>query len=368
MVTEVIDIQVRDGQAVRGAKTIKGGLDGIGVAALRSASNVDILKLALAGLRTVGAFNALRAAVRSFAGFNRGLTGVGKTTNLTGSALDSLSKELRRISREVPVATGELLGIAETAGQLGVTGVSNISKFTKTVAQLGLATDLAGETAATTLARILTVIGTAISDVDRFGSTLVALGNQFAATESEIAAAAIRVARSTAAFSTSAAETAGIATALRAVGLEAEEGGSVVGHAFSAINKAVREGGAELQALSRITGDTGDELRQSFDRSSTQVFRVRRCAQGPKTPEFGLILRLWSAPERSLAKLGPKYREVRYVFLKEDAAGFASADPSLEARIPAEAILRVHFATGHGYAALIRIEAVAERRGVRVFQ
>jgi TP901 family phage tail tape measure protein len=216
-----------------------------------------------AAILAAGAAAAL-VAVKNFADFEKALVGVGKTTGATGAELEELGVHVQEISRRLPVATTELLNIAQAAGQLGVTGTANIVRFTETVGKLGLASDLAGEEAATSLARILTVTGTAISDVDRLGSTIVQLGNNFAATESEIAAMTTRVSQATAQFNITAAEAVGISTALKAVGIEAENGGTQVGKAFNQINQAVRNGGEELKVLEEITGQSGQALREAF--------------------------------------------------------------------------------------------------------
>ena len=120
----------------------------------------------------------------------------------------------------------------------------------------------------------MTVTGDGIEQVDRLGSVIVRLGNNFAATEAEIAGVATRVAQATAQFGVGAHDVAGIGTALRAVGIEAEAGGTVVGRAFQAINDAVRQGGDELKALEHITGQTGAELERVFFEDSVQSFRT----------------------------------------------------------------------------------------------
>ena len=245
-------------------------LDRMDGQARTNTSTVQKLGVAFGALG-IGA--ALQGSLASFANFERGLIGVGKTSDITGAALTGLGQSIQELSRDLPVTSAELLAIAQSAGQLGVSGTDNILRFTETVGKLGLASDLSGEQAATSLARILTVTGTAISEVDRLGSTIVQLGNNFAATESEIAAVATRVAQSTSQFRVSAADVLGISTALKAVGVEAESGGTQIGLSFQAINDALRNGGEELNRLQEITGRTGDALRQDFfNGESAKVF------------------------------------------------------------------------------------------------
>lgn len=232
------------------------------------------LRSAVAGVATaLGSGLALRAVISDIAEFEQGLIGVGKTTGIAGADLQDLGDRVRDISSRVPVATTELLALGQSAGQLGVKGSDNIARFTETIGKLGIASNLAGEQAATAFARILTVTGTPISEVDRLGASIVQLGNNFAATESEISRAATRVAQSTSQFGVGADEVLGIGTALRSVGVEAEAGGTQIGLAFQAINDALRSGGEEMQRLQDLTGQTGESLRDDFfNGRSAEVF------------------------------------------------------------------------------------------------
>lgn len=205
------------------------------------------------------------SAVRAVSDFEKQLVGVGKTANLSGAELEELGQKAIGISAGAPVAVGEILEIAKAAGQLGVTGSENILKFSETVAKLGRASDLGGEEAATTLARLLNVTGESVGTVDVLASVLVRLGNTYAATESEIARVATQVAQAGAAFDLSSADAAGFAAALASLGVRAELSGSAVGRTLRAIDGAVREGGAKLNRLAEIAGQPADEFQRLFE-------------------------------------------------------------------------------------------------------
>jgi TP901 family phage tail tape measure protein len=199
--------------------------------------------------------------------------GVGKTTGIAGAELEALGDQIRDVGSEVPASTTELLGLAQAAGQVGVKGTENIVRFTETIAKLGTASDLAGEQASLTLARLLTVTNTPIRQVDRLGASIVALGNDYASLESDIAAVATRVGQSTSQFGVSIDQVLGISTALKTVGVQAESGGTQVGLAFQSINDAIRGGGEEMKTLQEITGATGDALREDFfSGKTTEIF------------------------------------------------------------------------------------------------
>lgn len=116
-----------------------------------------------------GAVEALRrsigAAVRLYADVETGLVGVAKTADLSAREVAALDERLKGLSLDATVglARTELLEIAQAAGQLGVKGVEDLTRFTKTVAQLQGATNLGGAEAAAALARILNVTGESIS-------------------------------------------------------------------------------------------------------------------------------------------------------------------------------------------------------------
>lgn len=210
--------------------------------------------------------------IGQFSEFETALIGVGKTTNLQGAELDALGDAFQRLSETLPKSATELAGIGQTAGQLGVSGAANIIKFTEVMAKLESASNLSGEAGATAIARILNITDGGVQNVERFGAAIVGLGNQFAATEAEIADVATDVARGLSVFEVSSANVLGLSTALKAMGAQAQLSGSVLGRAFREIESAVRNGGDGLDALQRITGESGEQLRKQFGQDSVAVF------------------------------------------------------------------------------------------------
>ncbi len=282
--------------AVEGGNRVKADLTSVGASGERSIKKIDrASNKASRGLGTLsdrasalrrhmrllgGAVAAaavgrgLQQMVKLYADFETGLIGVGKTADLSGAELEALGKEIDELSKRMPVATDELLAIAQSAGQLGVKGADNILKFTETVAKLGTATDLSGDEAAMALARILNVTGEALGKVDVLGSVIVALGNNFAATESQIADMATEVARGAAVFGVSSAQASALAAALAAVGVKSEVAGTSIGRILRMIDAAIRSGGEHLAILTQITGRAGEEIEELFQRDAMATFAL----------------------------------------------------------------------------------------------
>lgn len=255
-----------------------------GVAARAGPAGIALSRLGPAGIAAAAAIGAVtlgfRATTSAAADFEQGLIGVGKTTDLEGQALARLGDRIGGLSVALATGTDELLATAQAAGQLGVQGADNIALFTETVTKLGSASDLAGAQAATVLARMLTVTGEAVSEVDTLASVIVRLGNNFAATESEIAEAATRVAQAGARFGVSSAEAAAFGAAIKQLGLQSEAAGTQMSQLFEKLAAAVGPAADNLEAFTALTGQSGDALRAAFDANAVDAVTAVIAALG----------------------------------------------------------------------------------------
>lgn len=217
---------------------------------------------------------SIKKVTDEFVKFERALIGVAKTTNILGIELELLGRDIQDISARIPVATNELLRLAQVAGQFGVRGNQDILKFVETVAKLQFTIEgIDTEEAAKSLTRILNVTKQGIGNIDRLASSLVALGNRFEATEGEIINIGNEVTRSTAAFGVLAQDALALGTALKAVGVQAESGGTAVGRVFQEIALALANGGDKLKQFSRITGLSAKQLKKDFGEDAIGVFQ-----------------------------------------------------------------------------------------------
>jgi TP901 family phage tail tape measure protein len=206
---------------------------------------------------------AFGASAKAAIDWESAFAGVEKTVDGTASQMAALEGGLRDLAKELPASHAEIAGVAEAAGQLGVK-VGDVEEFTKVMIDLGETTNLSAEEAATSLARISNIMGTATSDVDRMGSTIVELGNNSATTEREIVELATRLAAAGKIAGLSEADVFAFASTLTSVGVEAEAGGTALSKVFTSIRDAVLDGSENLDTFARVAGTTAEDFARSF--------------------------------------------------------------------------------------------------------
>ncbi|HGA4445011.1 TPA: phage tail tape measure protein [Streptococcus pyogenes] len=207
------------------------------------------------------------ASLKAFSEYDTALIGVRKTTDISGDALKRFSKQIMRLSREMPNSAVEIANLAEVAGQLGIRtdeGGKHLINFSKIAAQMGTATNMSSEQAANAMARLANITQMPQTQFHRLGSTIVALGNNLATTESEIADMSLRLAGTGHQIGLTEAQIAGLAAGMSSVGINAEAGGSAFSRVMQKMNMDVLSGGEGLQRFAAVAGKTAEEFAQTW--------------------------------------------------------------------------------------------------------
>src|SRR5690606_27235638 len=196
---------------------------------------------------------------------------VRRVVDETEAGFAQLNKNIREMSKELPIGANELDNLMSVAGRMGIRGVDNLTKFTDTIAKLQMTTDIVGEDAAAALAQLLNVMDEAPANIDRVGSTIVDLGNNFAATEMNIVNMATRIAGAGRLVGLSTADVLGLATALAQAGVRAEMGGSAISRVMINMSQAVANGSKEVRTFAEVAGMS---TRQWVDQFRTDPVRA----------------------------------------------------------------------------------------------
>lgn len=207
------------------------------------------------------------AAINAGIEFESAFAGVKKTVDATDQQLSTLKDGILDMSERIPESAAGIASVAEAAGQLGI-ATDDILSFTETMVNLGVATNLTADEAASSLAKFANITGMSADDYDNLGSAIVALGNNFATTEADIVAMSTRLASAGSVVGLNESQILAVSTALSSVGIEAEAGGSAISKLLKDIETSAKGYGTASSVISQ-TGMSLRELQMLADADSS---------------------------------------------------------------------------------------------------
>lgn len=242
-------------------------IDRFGNRVKESASNANDLRDALMAAGVVAALkataDALVACAESSIKFESAMAGVSKTTDMTGGELAAIGDKIQALATKIPATAVEIANVAEAAGQLGI-AKEDLLSFTEVMINLGESTNLSSTEAASALAKFANVVKMSSDDYERLGSTIVALGNNFATTEADIVSMSTRLAATGELVGLTEPQIMAIATALSSVGIEAEAGGSAVSKLLKQFEVMISTGSPALEKFAAVAGMSAEEFATAW--------------------------------------------------------------------------------------------------------
>lgn len=209
----------------------------------------------------VGAF---AASTKAAVDWETAFTGVMKTVDASDAEYAQLAENIKQMATETASSKTDIAGVMEAAGQLGITGVDNLTSFTRTMIELGDTTNISADEAATALARFMNITGDDTANIENLGSAIVDLGNNFATDEASIVAMSTRLASAGTIAGLSSTQILALATAMSSVGIEAEAGGTAMTQTLTSISQAVDAGDDKLELLAQTAGTTASEFAATW--------------------------------------------------------------------------------------------------------
>ncbi len=242
-------------------------IDGFGNATKQAGDSVSTLASALQAAGVAMALkeiaDAIHACVDASMDFETAMANVNKVAKLSETELAGMGDAIKELSTEMPATTGEIAQVVEAAARLGI-AKEDLLSFSEVMVNLGNVSDLTSDQAATALARFANITGTAAEDYSRLGSTIVALGNNFATNESELTEMASRLAAAGELAGLTEAQIMGLSAAMSSVGIEAEAGGTAMTQTLTAMEKAVTSGGDKLEGFALVARMSAQQFSDAW--------------------------------------------------------------------------------------------------------
>ena len=190
------------------------------------------------------------------------MTGVAKTTEMSDKELAAIGKEIKLLSTDIPIATEELAGIGEVAGQLGI-AKDNLMDFSTVMSMLATATTMTAEEGATMLAQFAGITQMNPSQYSNLASAIVDLGNNFSTTEQKIIDMSQGIAASASLAGMSEADMVALSAAVTSLGIETQAGATSMSKLIYELMTAV-ETGDNLNEFATIANMSADEFATAW--------------------------------------------------------------------------------------------------------
>lgn len=207
---------------------------------------------------------AAAASIKAATDIDTSLTDVRKTVDATEEEYQALKEAAIDYSKTNAVDASTILSLQALGAQLGFSK-DELKKFAEVASGLDIATNMDAETAATEMAHFANIVGMSHDEIDKYASTIVALGNNTATTEADISALAQRLAGAGKSIGMSTPEILGMSAALSSLGIEAEAGGSALSTIMSNVDMTVAKGTAGVQQYADAVGMTTDEFIRALN-------------------------------------------------------------------------------------------------------
>ncbi|MFC5587551.1 phage tail tape measure protein [Sporosarcina soli] len=207
------------------------------------------------------------AALHSAVSFESAFAGVRKTVDATEEEFGEFRNTILEMSKRLPATANEIAAVFEMGGQLGI-AQNSLESFAGTIIDLGESTDLSLEQAATSFARFANIVGMSQDDFDRLGSSVVALGNTMATTESEIVGMSMRLAAQGAQVGMTEHEILALSATMSSLGIQAEMGGTAMTTILKKLQRAAMDGGAALGTWAEVAQMSSEEFKKLYNESA----------------------------------------------------------------------------------------------------
>lgn len=217
------------------------------------------------------------AAAKAGIDYEDAFAGVRKTVSVTSGDAEAffakLSDSVIDMSKRLATGAADISEVMAIAGQLGIEN-DELESFTETIVRLGMSTNLAGEEAASAMAKFANITGMAQSKFSNMGATLVDLGNSFATTEADIMAMAVRIGAAGKQVGLTEPQILGFSAALSSLGLESEAGGNAFSKALRKMETAVATGSSALNDFARVAGMTSEQFAEMWKNNPAEAFQA----------------------------------------------------------------------------------------------
>lgn len=215
------------------------------------------------GIAGVGLLVSTGLFIKAAADYETAMAAIQRTGELSADQTASLRREIVSIAQDIPVAFADIAKVGELAGQLNVPADS-IAEFSKSVLMFSATTNTTAEAAATAFGRLDTLLPDVQGNYDALGSSILKVGINSVATESEIISTTSQIAAAGAQAGLTADQVIGLSASFASLGVAPEAARGTVIRVLGLMNAAVAEGDAKLDKFAETAGVSAEKFASTW--------------------------------------------------------------------------------------------------------
>ncbi|WP_425385354.1 phage tail tape measure protein [Wolbachia endosymbiont (group B) of Schoenobius gigantella] len=224
-------------------------------------------------IETIGLGLTLAAPIKVAVDFESAMADVKKVVkfvqNDTKDEALKFAKELKKLSREIPLSAAELAQIAASGGQLGI-DKNDLIKFTTVVAKMTTAFDMSAEEAGNAIAKISNVYGIKVDDMENVGNIINHLSDNTAAKAQEVVLTLNRIGGNAKQFGLEVDQASSLASTFISLGKQPEKAATAINNFLSKLQTA-REQSPEFHDALDEMGTSIEELEQTIKKNPQEA-------------------------------------------------------------------------------------------------
>lgn len=149
-------------------------------------------RLAAFGGAYIGVTKGFRSTIGAAVDFESAFADVKKVVEATPEQFEVMSKSIRKMSTQLPMASTEIAALFAAAGESGI-ATNELQSFAEMAARVGIAFDMTAADAGESLAKLKTQFGLTVAETGELGDAVNHLSNNMASKSSEITTFLLKV-------------------------------------------------------------------------------------------------------------------------------------------------------------------------------
>ncbi|KAB1086495.1 phage tail tape measure protein [Neorhizobium galegae] len=283
------------------AKAINSSLNGI--RATQGALLGTFGRIAAFGGAYLGITQGLQTTVGAAMDFESAFADVRKVVDATDEQFENMSRTIRQMSTELPIASKDIAALFAAAGESGV-ATQDLKAFSEMAARVGIAFDLGAGEAGESLAKLKTQLGLTVPETGDLADAINHLSNNMASKAKDVTDYMLRVGALAEMGGFAKEEIAAIGSAMIAAGAQSETAGTAMQNVVKALTRgkfAKKEQREAAKALGLDLPTIAKQMQKDAPKALKTVLTA--IGKAPKDQHIALLSQFFGDEAKAFAPL-----------------------------------------------------------------